>query len=77
MGGVPAKIGAAAIGWVLAMLFAVKGIEAVKTRAIRGRWGQVTTGPLAVAMGMFMAVAGGIFGGWALYALLITLIHGR
>jgi len=70
------KIGFPALMLVFAMIFAVRGIEAVKTRTLRSLW-QVTTGPLAVGVGMFMAVAGGLFGGWAFYALLIILIRGH
>jgi hypothetical protein len=70
------KIGVPALLLVVAMILAVRGIEAVKTRTLWSLW-QVTTGPLAVGAGMFMAISGGLLGGMVAYGLLFVLIRGH
>ena len=76
-GGVLVKIGALAFGVFVALVLAFMGVIAVKNRALYDRWGNVTTGPVAVVLAMIVTIVGGSLGGFVVYGLLMALIQGR
>lgn len=75
--GPAAKLGGLGFGFLVSLILMPLGIISVKNRKAYGRWGFEVRGGLGVALGMIQAIGGGLFGGFALYGLIFTLINGR
>lgn len=76
-GGFPMKLACLAFAVIVALVLVAVGVFGVKNKTVYGRWGDVVTGPFAVVLAMITTICGGSLGGFAVYALLISVVTGR
>ena len=76
-GGYPMKLASLVFAVFVALVLVGAGVLGVKNKTVYGRWGDVVTGPFAVVLAMVIAISGGALGGFAVYAVLVSVVTGR
>ncbi len=75
--GLGIKVGSLIFGLGVSLVLMAVGLVGVKNRVAYGRWGDEVHGTFGVILSTCVTLLGGCLGGFILYGLLFTVLHGR